>query len=63
MNIKLINTVIDSYGGILEVQKRFGYKSSMAVYQWRRQGIPKKYIADIHIDTGISIRRLKKCVA
>lgn len=61
MNIKLINKVIAFYGGTKGVMDRFEYKTTMAVYQWRRQGIPKKYHGIIAKETGITMRRLKRC--
>lgn len=58
----IIEEVIQAYGGIRAVQIRFGYKEPMAVYNWRSRGIPKSLIADIHIDTGIDIKRLQQSV-
>lgn len=56
---EIVNEVIASYGDIKAVQERFNYTSPEAVYNWRSRGIPKDKIADIHLDTGISIRRLQ----
>lgn len=56
---EIANEVIDAYGGVDKVQARFSYKSPMGVYLWRRRGIPRSLIADIHLDTGIPLERLK----
>lgn len=56
---EIIEEVIRAYGGVRAVQDRFGYKEPMAVYNWRSRGIPKSLIADIHVDTGIEINRLR----
>lgn len=56
---EIVEEVISAYGGIPGVQERFGYKHPMAVYNWRSRGIPKSLLADIHIDTGIDISRLR----
>ena len=57
---KVIDEIIAAYRGIPNIQKRFNYSEPMAVYNWRSRGIPLRCIADIHIDTGISIERLKE---
>jgi len=56
---EIVEQVISAYGGVPGVQERFGYKHPMAVYNWRSRGIPKSLLADIHVDTGIEIERLK----
>lgn len=56
----VVEEVIAAYGGIGAVQARFKYKEPMAVYNWRSRGIPNRLIADIHVDTNISIQRLKE---
>tara|TARA_Y100000592_G_C5219761_1_gene198901 strand:+ start:85 stop:297 length:213 start_codon:yes stop_codon:yes gene_type:complete len=56
---EIVEEVIAAYGGVSGVQDRFGYKHPMAVYNWRSRGIPKSLLADIHIDTGIEISRLR----
>ena len=48
-----INDIIDSYGSVKAVQMRFNYSKPMGVYNWRRRGIPKLLVAEIHVDTGI----------
>lgn len=55
----IVEQVIAAYGGVSGVQSRFGYKQPMAVYNWRSRGIPKSLIAEIHVDTGIDINRLR----
>ena len=55
---KLIDEIITAYGDVKAVQQRFGYSEPMGVYNWRFRGIPKKLIAEIHIDTGIELERL-----
>ena len=55
---KLVNEIITAYGDVKAVQQRFGYKQPMGVYNWGFRGIPKKLIAEIHIDTGIELERL-----
>lgn len=57
---EIVEEVIARYGGVKAVQQRFGYKEPMAVYNWRARGIPKSLIADIHMDTGIDIKRLQQ---
>lgn len=57
---EIVEEVIARYGGVKAVQQRFGYKEPMAVYNWRSRGIPKSLIADIHMDTGIDIKRLQQ---
>ena len=57
---KTTKAVIEHYGGIKGVQKRFKYQSPMAVYNWGSRGIPVRLIADIHLDTDIPIRSLKR---
>ncbi|MDX1489710.1 MAG: hypothetical protein R3332_00335 [Pseudohongiellaceae bacterium] len=56
---EVIEEVIKAYGGISAVQKRFGYTEPMGVYNWRSRGIPKSLLAEIHVDTGIDVHRLK----
>lgn len=55
----IVDEVIAAYGGPKKVQARFGYKEPMAVYNWRARGLPKSLLAEIHIDTGIEIKRLQ----
>lgn len=55
----IVDEVISAYGGIKSVQTRFGYKEPMAVYNWRSRGLPRSLIAEIHVDTGIEIKRLQ----
>jgi hypothetical protein len=55
---KVIDEVIGAYDGVPNVQARFKYKDPMGVYNWRSRGIPKAFVADIHLDTGIAIERL-----
>jgi hypothetical protein len=55
----VVDEVIEAYKGIPKVQERFGYTEPMGVYNWRSRGIPRALIADIHVDTGISIERLQ----
>lgn len=55
----IVEEVISAYGGVKAVQDRFGYSRPMAVYNWRARGIPKSLIADIHVDTGIEIKKLQ----
>lgn len=57
---EVIDEIISAYGGVADVQKRFNYSEPMGVYNWRSRGIPKSLLADIHLDTGISIERLKE---
>lgn len=54
----IVERVIDSYGGIKAVQKRFKYTSPVAVYQWKTRGIPKDKIVDIHLETGLPLKQL-----
>ena len=56
---EIVEEIIAAYGGVRGVQLRFGYTQPMAVYNWRSRGVPKSLIADIHIDTGIPIPRLR----
>jgi hypothetical protein len=56
---EIVEEVIAAYGGVSGVQERFGYKQPMAVYNWRARGIPRSLLADIHMDTGIDISRLR----
>ncbi len=56
---EIVDEVIDAYGGVDKVQKRFNYSEPMGVYNWRSRGLPKSLIAEIHIDTGIDIQRLQ----
>lgn len=58
----IVEEVISTYGGVAKVQERFGYSQPMGVYNWRFRGIPKSLVAEIHIDTGISIQRLQAAV-
>ena len=60
---EIVEEVIAAYGGIPGVQKRFGYKEPMAVYNWRSRGLPKSLIVEIHLDTKIDLERLQKGVA
>lgn len=55
----IIDEIISAYNGVSNIQKRFKYSEPMGVYNWRSRGIPLRCIADIHLDTGISIKRLK----
>lgn len=57
---EIVEEVINAYGGVKAVQARFGYREPMAVYNWRARGIPRTLIADIHVDTGIEIKRLQQ---
>lgn len=59
MRKKIVDEVIDRYGGIPSIVGRFNFKKPMTVYNWRVRGIPASKIADIHIDTGIELSRLK----
>lgn len=54
----IIEQVIAAYGGVQKTQKRFGYGSPMAVYNWRSRGLPRALIADIHVDTKIPVETL-----
>lgn len=56
---EVVDKVIGAYGDVGGVQKRFGYQSPMAVYNWRSRGLPKRLLLDIHTDTGISVSQLK----
>lgn len=56
---EIVEQVIIAYGGISGVQRRFGYTSPMAVYNWRARGLPRSLLADIYIDTNIPIDRLR----
>lgn len=58
--MNIVEEVIDWYGGVKKVQERFEYTEPMAVYNWRRRGLPQDKIADIYIDTGIPLERLKE---
>lgn len=53
--LEMVNQVIDAYGGVPAVQKRFKYKEPMAVYNWRSRGLPKSLLVEIHLDTKISL--------
>lgn len=55
----IADEVIDRYGGVKAVQERFGYSTPMAVYNWRSRGIPKGKLIDIHLDTGLSLEKLR----
>jgi len=59
---EIVDRVIDAYGGVKAVQKRFGYSEPMGVYNWRSRGLPRSLIAEIHIDTKIDISELAKGV-
>jgi len=59
---KIVDKVIDTYGGVKAVQERFGYTKPMAVYNWRSRGLPRSLIAEIHMDTKIDIAELTKGV-
>lgn len=59
---EIVDQVIDAYGGVKEVQKRFGYSEPMGVYNWRSRGLPRSLIAEIHMDTKIDIAELTKGV-
>lgn len=59
---EVVEEVIKAYGGVTAVQSRFGYKSPMAVYNWRSRGLPRWLIAEIYVDTGIDIDRLREGV-
>lgn len=54
----IVQEVIDAYGGIKAVQEAFGYTEPMAVYNWRRRGIPRDKIEAVHKKTGIPVERL-----
>jgi hypothetical protein len=56
--MNIIDEVIKSYGDVKAVQVRFGYSAPMGVYNWRTRGIPKDKIVDIHLDTGIDLKKL-----
>ena len=56
----VINEVIAAYGNVSAVQERFSYAEPMGVYNWRSRGIPKSFVADIYVDTGIPIERIKQ---
>lgn len=59
---EIVEEVIAAYGGVAAVQKRFGYSEPMGVYNWRSRGLPRALVADIHLDTGIDIKRLREGV-
>lgn len=56
--MELFDEILQSYGGIQQMQDRFGLKSPQAVYNWRYRGIPKGKLIDIHLDTSIPLSRL-----
>ena len=56
---QIVDEIIDAYGDVGKVQARFKYTEPMGVYNWRSRGVPKSLLADIHLDTGIDISRLK----
>ena len=58
MDIGVVNRVIEAYGGSKKVQERFGYSTRMTVYIWRKRGIPRARVGEIHLDTKIPIRIL-----
>lgn len=58
--MSIVEDVIKAYGGVKAVQERFGYKSSMSVYVWRKRGIPKNKIVEIYQDTGLDLQSLNK---
>lgn len=58
MDINVVNKVIEAYGGSRKVQERFGYSTRMTVYIWRKRGIPRARVGEIHLDTKIAIRIL-----
>ena len=58
MDIGVVNRVIEAYGGSRRVQERFGYTTRMTVYIWRKRGIPRAKVGEIHLDTRIPIKVL-----
>lgn len=56
---EVIDQIIEAYNGVPNLQKRFNYSEPMGVYNWRSRGIPRALLADIFLDTGIPIERLK----
>jgi hypothetical protein len=58
MDISVVNRVIEAYGGSKKVQERFGYSTRMTVYIWRKRGIPRARVGEIHLDTKIPIKVL-----
>ena len=58
MDIGVVNRVIEAYGGSRKVQERFGYSTRMTVYIWRKRGIPRARVGEIHLDTKIPIKVL-----
>ena len=58
MDISVVNRVIEAYGGSRKVQERFGYSTRMTVYIWRKRGIPRARVGEIHLDTKIPIKVL-----
>ena len=54
----LLDEIISKYGGVKALQARFSYSEPMGVYNWRNRGVPKSLVAEIHIDTGIDMKRL-----
>lgn len=59
---EIVEEVIAAYGGVPEVQARFGYSEPMAVYNWRSRGLPKSLLVEIHLDTKIELQRLQQGV-
>jgi len=57
---EIVNEIIEAYGGVPGVMARFEYMQPMAVYNWRIRGVPLYLIADIHVDTGIPISKIKE---
>lgn len=58
MKKKIVQQVIDAYGGVEAVMARFGYTERSAVHNWKARGLPKDKIAYIHIDTKIPVEKL-----
>jgi hypothetical protein len=55
---KIIDEVIEAYGGVSSAQARFGYSDPRAVYNWRARGIPHRLLPQIHMDTRLPLERL-----
>lgn len=55
---KLYREIMKKYGNPVEAAKALGYKDAATVRMWRIRGIPKSRIAEIHLDTGIPLKRL-----
>jgi len=60
---QIVEDVIAAYGGVSGVQRRFNYREPMAVYNWRARGIPGYLVADIHMDTGLDIAKLREAAS